>query len=356
MLELLEPGQRANFRDRYLDVRFDLSDVLFVATVTGSRAVPSMLRERLTVVEVPGYTAEEKQVIAVDHLLPAAIRLNGLAPEHVEVTDEALRSVIHGYAWDNGLWSLLAALDKLCRKVARRRTEGDESGAVITPNMVAETLGAPTAIEADIAERMRLPGVAVGLAWTPHGGDVVFIEVGRMPGAGELTLTGSQGDVMKESARTAVSWLRANAGRYGLDASVFRDTDLHVHAQSSAAEQKDGTSCGVALVTALVSSFTGRPVRADLAMTGEITLSGHVLPVLGIKEKVAGACRRGLTHVILPRQNEKLFEQDVGDDVRRRLTVHYAHRVDDLLELVLLPAEPVPVRPLESIPSPGARL
>ncbi len=348
VLELLEPGRRAAFRDRYVDLHFDLSDVLFVATATGSRSVPSMLRERLTVVDVPGYTLEEKQLIAVDHLLPAAIRLNGLAREHVEVTDEALRSVIRGYAWDNGLWSLLAELDLLCRKVARRRTEGDMSRAVITPETVAETLGAPPAIETDIADRMRLPGVAVGMAWTPHGGDVVFIEVARMPGSGELILTGSQGDVMRESARTALSWVRANAGRYGVDASAFRDTDLHVHAQSSAAEKKDGASSGVALVAALVSSFTGRPVRPDLAMTGEITLSGHVLPVVGIKEKVAGACRRGLTHVALPRQNEKRFEQDVGDDVRRRITVHYVRRVDELVDLVLLPAEAASDRPLES--------
>lgn len=339
VLELLEPGQRASFRDRYLDLRFDLSDVLFVATATSLRRVPSMLRERLTVVEVPGYTPEEKQVIAVEHLLPAAIRLNGLAREHVEFRDEALRSVIRDYAWDNGLWSLLGELDTLCRKVARRRAEGDKSKAVITPEKVSEALGAPTLIEADVAERMRLPGVAVGMAWTPHGGDVLFIEVGRMLGAGGLTLTGLQGDVMKESVRAAVSWTRANAGRYGVDESVFRATDLHVHVQS-AAEPKDGASAGVAVAAALMSSFTGRAVRADLAMTGEITLSGLVLAVAGLKEKVMGASRRGLTHVVLPRQNRRRFEQDVGDDVRRRLTVHYVRRVDELLDLVLLPAEP----------------
>ncbi|MCY4508589.1 MAG: endopeptidase La, partial [Acidobacteria bacterium] len=339
VLELFEPGQRVSFRDRYLDLRFDLSDVLFVATATSLRRTPSMLRERLTVVEVPGYTPEEKRVIAVKHLLPTAIRLNGLAREHVEFTDEALRSVIRDYAWDNGLWSLLGELDTLCRKVARRRAEGDKSKAVITSEKVAEVLGAPTLIEADVAERLRLPGVAVGLSWTPHGGDVIFIEVGRMPGPGGLTLTGLQGDVMKESVRAAVSWARANAGRYGVDESVFRETDLHVHVQS-AAEPKDGASAGVAVAAALMSSVTGRPVRADLAMTGEITLSGHVLAVAGIKEKVLGASRRGLTHVVLPRQNQKRFEQDVGDDVRRRLTVHYIRRVDELLDLVLLPAEP----------------
>ena len=347
LLELFDSGQRAGFRDRYLELPFDLSDILVLATATRLRPVPSMLRERLKLVEVPGYTPEEKQAVAVEHLLPAAIRLNGLAADHVEVTDEALRSVIRGYAWDSGLWALLSALDTLCRKVARRRTEGDESKAVVTPETVAEVLGAPTLIEADVADRMRSPGVAVALGWTPYGGDVLFVEVGRMPGAGELTLTGSLGDVMKESVRAAVSWVRSNAGRYGLDAAVFRETDLHVHAQS-AAETKDGASAGVALVAALVSSFTGRRVRADLAMTGEITLSGHVLPVAGVKEKVHGACQRGLTRVVLPRQNEKHFERDVGGDVRRRVKVHYVRRVDDLLDLVLLPAEAAAARALES--------
>ena len=227
---------------------------------------------------------------------------------------------------------------------------GRESKAVITPETVAETLGAPTLVEPDVADRMRLPGVALGLGWTPYGGDVLFVEVCRMPGAGELTLTGSLGDVMKESARTAVSWVRANAGRYGLDEAAFRETDLHLHVQA-AVEQKDGASGGVALVTALVSSFTGRAVRADFAMTGEITLLGHVLPVASIKEKMLGACRRGLTHVVLPRENWKHFEQDVAGDVRRRITVHYVRRVDDLLDLVLLPAEAAVGRPLESTPS-----
>ena len=346
LLELLDSDQRADFRDRYLELPFDLTGVLFVATATRLRPVPSMLRERLEVVDVPGYTPEEKQAVAVEHLLPAAIRLNGLAADHVEVTDEALRSVIRGYAWGAGLWTLLSALDTLCRKVARRRTEGDESRAVVTPETVAQTLGAPTFLEADVADRVRLPGVAVALGWTPYGGDVLFVEVGRMPGAGALTLTGSLGDVMKESVRAAVSWVRANAGRYGLDAAVFRETDLHVHAQS-AAERTDGASAGVALVAALVSSFTERPVRADLAMTGEITLSGHVLPVAGVKEKVAGACRRGLTRVVLPRQNQQHFERDVGDDVRRRVTVDYVRRVDDVLDLVLLPAAVAADRPLE---------
>lgn len=353
LLELFEPGQRAKFRDRYLDVPFNLSEAIFVATATSLRSVPSMLRERLKVIVVPGYTPEEKHRIAVEHLFPGAVRLNGLAPEHVEVTDEAVRSVIRDYAWDTGLWTLLSALDVLCRKVARRRVEGEKSKAVVTPETVAETLGPPTMLESDVAERTRLPGVAIALAWTSYGGDVLFIEAGRMPGSGEFTVTGSVGDVMKESVTAAVSWVRANAERYGVEPAVFRETDLHVHAQS-AAELKDGPSSGVALVAALVSSLTGRPIRGDLAMTGEITLSGHVLPVGAIMAKVQGACRRGLTDVVLPQLNRKHFEQDVGADVRRRITVHYVRRIDDVLDLVLRRPEAVADHRLGSS-SPQAR-
>ena len=311
LLELFERARRASFRDRYLDLEFDLSGAFFVTTAVSLRRVPSILCERVTVIDVPAYAPGEKEAVAVGHLLPVAIRLNGLAPEHVEVTREALRSVIRGHAWDAGLWSLSSALDRLCRKAARRRAEGDQSKVVITPETVAESLGAPTFVESDVQERTCAPGVAVGLGWTRYGGDVVFIEAGRVPGAGGLVLTGSLGDVMKESVRTAVSWVRANAARWGVDGLDFSRTDLHVHVQSPE-EAHDGSSAGVAVAAALVSSCTGRPVRGDLAMTGEITLSGHVLPVADIRAKVLGASRRGLTRVVLPGQNREHFEQDVG--------------------------------------------
>ena len=348
-LELFDPVQRACFRDRYLDVPFDLSEAFLVTTAVSLRSVPSMLRDRLKVIAMSGYTAEEKGVIALEHLLPIAMRLNGLVPDQVEVTDAAVRSLIRDYARDTGLWFLVGALDLLCRKVARRRAGGELSKVVITPGTFAETLGPPTMVDVDVAERMRLPGVAIAMGWTSYGGDVLFAEAGRMPGSGKLTVTGSVGDSMRESVMAALSWVRANADRYGADPVVFRETDIHIHVQS-AAEMKDGPSAGVALVAALVSSFTGRPVRGDLAMTGEITLSGHVLPVAAITEKVQGACRRGLSHVVLPRLNRKHFESDVPESVRGRVTVHYVQRIDDLMELVLRPAEPVGDRQLESSP------
>ena len=340
LLELFDAGARRRFRDRYVDdLPFDLSGAVLVATAVRLRPVPSMLRERMAVVELPGYTPEEKKTIAAGHLLPAALAEHGLAAGGVEFADGALDAVVRGYAPEPGLWSLLNALRTVCRKAARRRAEGDASKAVITPDAAASMLGTPTFMEMDVAERARPPGVAVGLGWTSYGGDVILIEAGRMTGAGGLTLTGSLDDEFRESILTALSWLRANARRYRLDAAVFGRTDLHVNVQSLA-ESKGGVSAGVAVAAALASSFTGRPLRAGVAMTGELTLSGHVLPVAGIKEKVLGAVRRGLTRVVLPRRNVPHFEEDVPDDVRRRVAVHAVSRVDEALDLVLGPAPP----------------
>ena len=337
LLELFDAGARQRFRDRYVDHTFDLSGAVLVATATRLRQVPSMLCDRMAVVDVPGYTPEEKKEIAARYLLPAEARLHGLASGDVEFTDNALLAIVRGYAPEPGLWSLLDAVRTVCRKVARRRAEGDGSKAVIAPETAAAMLGTPTFIEMDVADRMGHPGVAVALGWTAYGGDVMFVEAGRMPGGGGLTLTGSLDDVLKESILTALSWLRANARRYRLDAAVFRQTDLHVHVQSLAHSQRGG-SAGVAVAAALASSFTGRPVRGDVALTGELTLSGHVLPVAGIKEKVLGAVRRGLTRVVLPRQNVPHFEESVADDLRCRITVHAVSRVDEALDLVLGPA------------------
>ena len=337
-LELFDAGARRRFQDRYLgDLPFDLSGAVLVATAVGLDRVPSMLRERMAVVDLPGYTPEEKKVIAARHLLPAAAGLYGLAAGDVELTDDAVFAIVRGYAPEPGLWSLLDAVRTVCRKVARRRAEGDGSKAVITPESAAAMLGTPTFIEMDVADRMGRPGVAVALGWTAYGGDVMFVEAGRMPGVGGLTLTGSLDDELKESILTALSWLRANVRRYRLDDAVFRQTDLHVHVQSLA-DSRRGGSAGVAVAAALASSFTGRPVRGDVALTGEITLSGHVLPVAGIKEKVLGAVRRGLTRVVLPRRNVPHFVESVPDDVRRRITLHAVSRVDEALKLVLAPA------------------
>ena len=337
LLELFDAGARTRLLDRYVDHPVDLSGAVVLATAARLRPVPSILCERMAVVALPGYTPEEKRAVAAGRLLPAALSEHGLAAGDVEFAGAALDAVVRGYAPEPGLWSLLNALRTICRKVARRRAGGDASKAVITPEAAASMLGVPTFVEMDVAERMRVPGVAVGLAWTSYGGDVLVVEAGRMPGAGGLTLTGSLDDDFKESILTALSWLRANARRYRLDAAVFAGTDLHVNVQSLS-DSKGGGSAGVAVAAALASSFTGCPLRAGVAMTGALSLSGHVLPVAGVKEKVLGAVRRGLTRVVLPRRNVPHFEEDVPADIRRRVTVHAVSRVDEALDFVLGPA------------------
>jgi ATP-dependent Lon protease len=225
----------------------------------------------------------------------------------------------------------------LCRKIARRRAEGDETRVVITADVVVQMLGAPTFLDEEIENRTKDPGVAVGLAWTPAGGEVLFVEASRMQGGGSLTLTGQLGDVMKESGRTALSWFRAHAPRYSVDPNFYKDAEIHLHVPSGAIP-KDGPSAGVTMVTALASELTGRPVRGDLAMTGEITLSGRVLPVGGIKEKVLAARRHGIREVVLPRQNEKNIKEDLTEELRSELTIHYVQHIEEVLALALLPS------------------
>ena len=338
LLEALDPAPGAAFRDRYLDLPFDLSEAVFVATATLVGRVPAMLRERMRVVELPGYTDQEKRVIATRHLWPLQLALHGLEAGQVEVTGEAVDALIRGYTREAGVWRLAGALGEVCAKVVRRRAEGDESPVEVTPQTLAGMLGAPAPAGEEVAGRAGRPGVAVGLCRTmAGGGDVICIEAVRMPGAGALTLSGRVGEVMQESARTALSWLRANAQRYGLDAAFHREADLHLHVQSSAAHN-DGASAGVTMAAALVAACTGRAIREDLAMTGEITLSGQVLPVGGIQEKVLAAHRCGLARVVLPRENRKQVDEDLGDDLRRAVEVHYVTRIDGVLELALRPA------------------
>ena len=336
VVELLAPAPGAAFRDRYVDLPFDLSEALFLATATSVGPVPGVLRERMAVIELPGYTEAEKRVIAREHLLPLQLAGHGLTADQVQVSGEAVGAVIRGYTREAGVWGLAGALGEVCAKVVRRRAEGDESPVEVTPQTVAGMLGAPAHPAVEVACRTGRPGVAVGLSLTAVGGEVLFVEVGRMPGSGALTLTGRQGEVMQESARTALSWLRANAGRYGIDPAFHRETDIHLQVQSGAGP-KEGASAGVALV----SAFTGRPVRGDLAMTGEITLSGQVLPVGGIKEKALAAHRRGLARVLLPRENKKQVDEDLGDGLRRAVAVDYVEWIDELLELALQPAPAV---------------
>jgi ATP-dependent Lon protease len=337
LLEVLDPEQNNTFRDHYLDVPFDLSEVLFLTTANVLDPVPPALRDRMEVLELAGYTEEEKLKIATEHLIAKQIGNHGLTGDYVEFQDAAIRSVIRGYTREAGVRNLEREIGALCRKVARRRAEGDETRVVISPDVVVEMLGAPTFLDEEIENRTKDPGVAVGLAWTPAGGEVLFVEGSRMQGGGTLTLTGQLGDVMKESARTALSWFRANAPRYSVDPNFYKDAEVHLHVPSGAIP-KDGPSAGVTMVTALASELTGRSVRGDLAMTGEITLSGRVLPVGGIKEKVLAARRHGITEVILPRQNEKNIKEDLTDELRRELRIHYVSHIEEVLALALTPS------------------
>ena len=337
LLEVLDPEQNNSFRDHYLDVPFDLSEVLFITTANVLHPVPPALRDRMEVLEIPGYTEEEKLAIARDHLLQKQISNHGLTSEQLVITDDALGTVIRGYTREAGVRNLEREIGALCRKAARRRAEGDETPLTIDPTVVMDMLGAPTFLDEEIEERTKDPGVAIGLAWTPAGGDVLLVEASRMPGSGTLTLTGQLGDVMKESARAALSWFRAHAAAYGADPDFFKNAEIHLHVPSGAIP-KDGPSAGVTIATSLASELTRRPVRGDIAMTGEVTLSGRVLPVGGIKEKVLAARRVGIREVILPRQNEKNVKEDLSEELRRELTIHYVQTVDEVLLLALTPA------------------
>jgi ATP-dependent Lon protease len=339
LLEVLDPEQNNTFRDHYLDVPFDLSEVLFITTANVLDPIPPALRDRMEVLELPGYTEEEKLKIAQEHLVAKQIANHGLQPDQVSFTEGALHAVVRGYTREAGVRNLEREISALCRKVARRRAEGDETPVTITPEAVADLLGAPKFLEEEVEQRTQKPGVAVGLAWTPTGGEVLFIEATRMQGGGSLTLTGHLGDVMKESARAALSWVRAHAERYGIPPEFYKDAEIHLHVPSGAIP-KDGPSAGVTMVVALLSELTGRPVRGDVAMTGEITLSGRVLPVGGIKEKVLAARRHGIHEVVLPRQNEKNVKEDLSDDLRRDMKVRLVSTIDEVVEIALQPAAP----------------
>jgi ATP-dependent Lon protease len=336
LLEVLDPEQNHAFRDHYLDVPFDLSEVLFITTANVLDTIPAPLRDRMEVLELVGYTEEEKVVIAREHLVERQVVNHGLEIGEVTFSDEAIRHIVRGYTREAGVRNLERDLGAICRKIARRKAEGQTGAVVVTPVVIEDMLGAPRHIEEELRDRTRDPGVAIGLAWTVVGGDVLFIEASRMAGAHALTLTGQLGDVMKESARIALSWFRAHAASYGVDPAFYKDAEIHLHVPSGAIP-KDGPSAGITMVTALASALSGRPVRADLAMTGEITLSGRVLPVGGIKEKVLAARRAGIQDVILPRQNEKNVREDLTDELRKGLVVHYVDEMDEVLALALTP-------------------
>ena len=349
LLEVLDPEQNSSFRDHYLDVPFDLSRVLFITTANILDTVPAPLRDRMEVIHLAGYTEEEKIAIAKEHLVPKQAREHGLqAGTDLTFAEEALRVLIRGYTREAGLRNLEREIATVCRKIARRRgEEGNADSVAVTPELVASLLGAPRWEYEELRERTRESGVAIGLAWTPVGGDILFVEATRMKGGKTLTLTGQLGDVMKESAQAALSWVRSHAGELGIAPDVWETSDIHVHVPAGAIP-KDGPSAGVTMVAALVSLLAGRPVRGDLAMTGEISLSGRVLPVGGIKEKILAARRAGVSTVILPRRNEKNLLEDVQPSVRESMTFHL---VDSIPEVLAVAFEETPWRPILAVES-----
>ena len=350
LMEVLDPEQNSTFRDHYLDVPFDLSKVLFVATANWMDPIPEALRDRMEVLELAGYTEEEKIHIAKRFLIPRQTKEHGLVlGEQIEFTDESLHDLIHHYTREAGVRNLEREIATLVRKQARRIAEGKTDKLSVTPDVIREVLGIPKfRLEKEVEERVQKPGVSVGLVWTPVGGDIVFIEASKMRGGKQFTMTGHLGEVMQESMRAALSWVRSNSERYGIDADFFRKLDLHIHVPSGAVP-KDGPSAGVAMVTALVSLLTGRPVRPRVAMTGEISLTGIVLPVGGIKEKVLGAKRAGIREVILPSENEPNVKEDLPPEILEGVKVHFVRTAEQALEIALGKFDK-PVRPTTTGP------
>jgi len=349
LLEVLDPEQNNSFRDHYLDLPFDLSEVLFIATANIMDPVPPALKDRLEVIHLAGYTEEEKVQIAERHLIPRQLDNHGLKPEIApKFTREALSEIIRHYTKEAGLRNMERSIASICRKAARKWAEGATEPLEITAENLQDFLGAPTFLSREIADRVKVPGVAIGMAWTPVGGDILFVEASKVKGGKDLTLTGQLGDVMKESARAALTWVRSHGAELGLQGDFYRRLDLHLHVPEGAIP-KDGPSAGVTMVAALVSVLTETPARADIAMTGEITLTGHVLPVGGVKEKLLAAHRYGIKKVIIPKLNEKTVQEDLTKEIREQLEIHLVSSLDEVLAIVfpslapgLLPPGPPP--------------
>ena len=334
LLEVLDPEQNAAFRDNYLAVPFDLSRVVFITTANVLDTVPGPLRDRMEMIALSGYTASEKLQIARRYLVRRQLEANGLKPEQVDITDQALREIIQRYTREAGVRSLEREIGKALRHAAVRIAEGASGPIPIGVNDLPVVLGPPQ-FESEVAMRTSIPGVATGLAWTPVGGDILFIEATRMPGGGRLILTGQLGEVMRESAQAALSIVKNRATDFGIDAARFEKTDIHVHVPAGAIP-KDGPSAGVAMFMALVSLMTDRTVRSDTAMTGEVSLRGLVLPVGGIKEKVVAAARAGIARVMLPARNRKDFE-DIPEEVRSTMQFVWLDTVDEAMSAALEP-------------------
>lgn len=336
LLEVLDPQQNHAFRDHYIDLDFDLSDVMFIATANTLETIPAPLRDRMEIIQLDGYTEFEKIEIAKGYLVPRQVKTNGLRDEEATFTDEALQQTIHDYTREAGVRTLERQIGKVARKIATKVASGEQDGnVIITPNEVREYLGKPR-FQFEAAMRTEKAGVATGLAVTSVGGDVLFVEASSMEGKDRLNLTGHLGNVMKESAQIALSYVRANAGKLNIDGTVFNNTDVHLHVPAGAIP-KDGPSAGVTMATALVSLFTGRLVHSEVGMTGEISLQGQVLPIGGLKQKVLAAHRAGLTTVIFPRRNDVDLE-DVPEDIRNEMTFILADTIEEVLEHALCDA------------------
>jgi len=339
LLEALDPEQNSSFRDNYLDVTFDLSKVLFITTANMLDPIAEPLRDRMEIIELQGYTEEEKLHIAFQYLVPRQIEENGIAPDQIDFPEEAISTIIRHYTREAGVRNLERNIGTICRKQARRLAEGKTEKLVVTPEIIHEFLGGiKVRTEGEIAERTKRAGVAVGLAWTPTGGDVLFIEANSMKGKGGFTMTGQIGQVMQESMQAALTWVRSNCIQLGIPEDFFAQHDIHIHVPAGAIP-KDGPSAGVTMATALVSLLTERRVRPLTAMTGEITLSGNVLPVGGIKEKVLAAKRAGVRDVLLPAENKMNVDEDLTPEQLEHLAVHYVKTIDEVLEIAL-PSSP----------------
>jgi len=335
LLEILDPEQNNTFRDNYLDQPFDLSKVLFICTANQLDPIPAPLLDRMEIIELQGYTEEEKLHIAFRYLIPRQIKENGIQADNIEFPEDAISYIVRHYTREAGVRKLEQLIGTVCRKQARRIAEGKTEKLVVTREIIHEFLGGiKVRVDTELAERTKRPGVAVGLAWTPAGGDILFIEANKMKGKGGFKITGQIGEVMQESMQAALTWVRSNAASLGLTEDFVNDTDIHIHVPAGAIP-KDGPSAGVTMATVLVSLLSDKPVRPLTAMTGEITLSGNVLPVGGIKEKFLAAKRAGVKDVILPAENRQNVEEDLMPEQTAGVSIHYASRIEDVLAVAL---------------------
>jgi ATP-dependent Lon protease len=335
LLEVLDPEQNFSFTDHYLDVPFDLANVMFVTTANLLDPIPPPLKDRMEVIALSGYTAEEKEHIATRFLIPREIEENGLTATPPSFEGEAIGRIIGEYTREAGVRNLQRNIASICRKVAKEITQGKPAREAITAGMVEELLG-PRKFFNEVAAEKDRTGVVTGLAWTETGGDIIFVEATRMKGKGELILTGSLGDVMKESARAALSYIQANGAEWAIPDDAFTDMNIHIHVPAGSIP-KDGPSAGITMATAIVSLLTGRPARRDVAMTGEISLTGRVLPIGGLKEKVLAARRAGVKKVVIPERNRQDMD-DIPDNIRQELEFVFAEEVGEAIREALLPA------------------